>query len=207
VQEGLEVNRQTVAYVRVSTEEQHLDRQRASITEAVGEPDRWFEDHCSGGSTNRPALSSMLSHVREGDEIVVPSMDRLARSVPDLYGLVDLLRERGVSVRFLKEGQTFDPGGASSMSRLLLGVLGAVAEFERSLIRERQAEGIAQAKAKGVYRGRSKALSPEQVEQARERVRAGVPLSRVARDAGVSRSVMYDAVKGRGAYASEVEVG
>jgi len=93
------------------------------------------------------------------------------------------------------------------MSRLLLGVLGAVAEFERSLIRERQAEGIAQAKAKGVYRGRSKALSPEQVEQARERVRAGVPLSRVARDAGVSRSVMYDAVKGRGAYASEVEVG
>ncbi|RLV54517.1 recombinase family protein [Aeromicrobium phragmitis] len=92
------------------------------------------------------------------------------------------------------------------MSRLLLGVLGAVAEFERSLIRERQAEGIAQAKAKGVYRGRARRLSPEQVVEARERVSAGVPLSRVAREAGVSRSVMDDAVKGRGAYADVSEV-
>lgn len=200
------MNGQTVAYVRVSSEDQHLDRQRASIRESVGEPDRWFEDRCSGGSTNRPALSTMLAHVREGDEIVAPSMDRLARSVPDLYALVDGLTGRGVAVRFLKEGQRFEPGSASSMSRLLLGVLGAVAEFERSLIRERQAEGIAQAKAKGVYRGRARRLSPEQVVEARERVSAGVPLSRVAREAGVSRSVMDDAVKGRGAYASGPEV-
>ncbi len=195
------MNGQTVGYVRVSSESQHLDRQRASITEAVGEPDRWFEDKCSGGSTNRPALTAMLVHVREGDEIVVPSMDRFARSVPDLYALVDGLTGRGVAVRFLKEAQTFAPGTNSSMSRLLLGVLGSVAEFERSLIRERQTEGIAQARARGVYRGRSKALTPTQVEEARARVRAGVPLSRVAREAGVSRSVMSDAVKQRGAYA------
>ncbi|PKZ40777.1 hypothetical protein CYJ76_11250 [Kytococcus schroeteri] len=131
---------QAVAYVRVSSEDQHLDRQQAAIRDAVGEPDRWFEDRCSGGSTNRPGLDALLAHVREGDEIAVTSMDRLARSVPDLYGLVDGLTARGVSVRFLKEGQTFEPGGASSMNRLLLGVLGAVAEFERSLIRERQAQ-------------------------------------------------------------------
>ena len=104
-------------------------------------------------------------------------------------------------MRFLKEGQRFESGSTSSMSRLLLGVLGAVAEFERSLIRERQAEGIAQAKARGVYRGRARRLSPEQVAKARERVTSGVPLSRVAREAGVSRSAMSDAVKGRGAYA------
>ncbi len=194
---------QVVAYVRVSSEDQHLDRQRASVREAVGEPDRWFEDQASGGSTNRPGLAALLAHVREGDEITVASMDRFARSVPDLYALVDGLVARGVVVRFLKEGQVFESGSASSsMSRLLLGVLGSVAEFERSLIRERQAEGIAQAKARGVYRGRSKALTAEQVEQARERVAAGVPLSRVAREAGVSRSVMSDAVKRRGAYAT-----
>ena len=183
------MNGQTVGYVRVSSEDQHLDRQRASITEAAGEPHRWFEDKCSGGSSNRPALRAMLTHVREGDEIVVPSMDRFARSVPDLFALVDGLVARGVAVRFLKEGQRFESGSTSSMSRLLLGVLGAVAEFERSLIRERQAEGIAQAKARGVYRGRARRLS------------SGVPLSRVAREAGVSRSAMSDAVKGRGAYA------
>lgn len=194
---------QVVAYVRVSSEGQHLDRQRASVREAVGEPDRWFEDQASGGSTNRLGLAALLPHVREGDEITVASMDRFARSVPDLYALVDGLVARGVVVRFLKEGQVFESGSAScSMSRLLLGVLGSVVEFERSLIRERQAEGIAQARARGVYRGRSKALTAEQVEQARERVAAGVPLSRLAPEAGVSRSVMSAAVRARGAYAT-----
>lgn len=200
------MNGQTVAYVRVSSEEQHLDRQRASVREAVGEPDRWFEDKCSGGNTCRPGLDAMLAHVREGDRVTVPSMDRLARSVPDLYSLVDGLVGRGVEVRFVKEGLTFIAGSTSSMSRLLLGVLGAVAEFERALIRERQAEGIAQAKARGVYRGRARRLSPQQVTDARDRVAAGVPLSRVAREAGVSRSVMSDAVKRRGAYSEVSEV-
>lgn len=194
---------QVVAYIRVSSEDQHLDRQRVGVREAVGEPDKWFEDRCSGGTKDRPGLAALLAHVREGDQVVVPSMDRLARSVPDLYSLVDNLVERGVCVRFIKEGQTFEPGSASSMSRLLLGVLGAVAEFERSLIRERQAEGIAQARVRGVYRGRSRSLSPDQVEVARERVSSGVPLSRVAREAGVSRSVMSDAVRGRGAYSRD----
>ncbi|MFJ6847294.1 recombinase family protein [Micrococcus luteus] len=105
--------------------------------------------HRSGGSTNRPCLDALLAHVREGDEVAVALMDRLARSVPDLLALVDGLTGRGgVTVRFLKEGQTFELGSASSMSRFPLGVLGAVAEFERSLIREWQADGIAQTEAK-----------------------------------------------------------
>lgn len=86
------------------------------------------------------------------------------------------------------------------MSRLLLGVLGAVAEFERAIIRERQADGIRVAKAKGVYRGRARRLSPEQIEDARTRVEQGVPVARVARDAGCSRTVLYAALAGRGAY-------
>lgn len=119
---------QTVGYVRVSSSDQHLDRQRASVIEALGgtEPTRWFEDMASGGTTDRPALAALLAHVRKGDRAVVASMDRLARSVPALLSLVDGLVERGVEVIFLKEGQVFGPGAASSMSALAwsLGVCG-----------------------------------------------------------------------------------
>ena len=141
--------------VRLHAGEQRLDRQQVSIRDALGggEPERWFEDTCSGGTKDRPGLAALLAHVREGDQVIVPSMDRLARSVPDLYALVDGMVERGVSVRFIKESQTFAPGTSSSMSRLLLGVLGSVAEFERALIHERQAEGIAAAKAPGGLSG------------------------------------------------------
>ena len=192
---------QVVAYVRVSSEEQHLDRQEAAVREAVGEPDRWFPDRCSGATADRPALTALLAHVRDED-VVVASMDRLARSVPDLFALVDGLTGRGVNVQFVKEGQVFAPGGtASSMSRLLLGVLGAVAEFERAILRERQAEGIRAARARGAYRGSKPRLTAEQIADARERVEAGVPLARVAREAGVARQTLYDALSGRGAYA------
>lgn len=190
---------QTVGYVRVSTTDQNLDRQRAAITEAVGEPDTWFEDQASGKSTDRPGLGGMLTHLRDGDRLVITSMDRLGRSTLDCLRLVEDLTNRGVQVCFLKEGITAGTG-ADPRGQFALTILAAVAQLERSMIRERQAEGIAQAKARGVYRGRSKALNADQIEQARERVAAGVPLARVARDAGVSRSVMDDAVKGRGAY-------
>lgn len=133
--------------------------------------------------------------------MIVASMDRAARSVPDLYAIVDGLTERGVQVQFLKEAQTFAPGGASSMSRLLLGVLGSVAEFERALIRERQAEGIAAAKARGAYRGSKPRLTTEQIEQARNRVAQGAPVAKVAREAGVSRQTLYNALNAKGAYA------
>lgn len=176
---------QVVAYTRVSSVEQHLDRQRISIREACGvEPERWFEDRVSGSTTDRPALAALLAHVRESDRVVVSSMDRLARSVPDLFALVDGLVERGVEVRFVKEAQTFTPDSTSSMSRLLLGVLGAVAEFERAILRERQAEGIKAAKARGVYRGGTKRLASDKIAEARKQVEAGVPLARVARSQG-----------------------
>ena len=101
---------QVLAYVRVSSADQNPDRQTAAILDALtSEPDRWFTDHASGASTNRPALEAMLAHTRDEDTLVVASMDRLARSVIDLDQLVTQLTGDGVTVRFLKEALTFQP--------------------------------------------------------------------------------------------------
>ena len=138
----------------------------------------------------------MLAHVRDEDSIVVASMDRLARSVVDLDRLVTRLTQKGVTVRFLKEGLTFQPTArADPLAVFQLQILGAVAQLERALIRDRQREGIEAAKARGVYRGRARRLTPEQVEAAAEEVRAGVPKAVLARRLGVARQTLYDALK------------
>jgi DNA invertase Pin-like site-specific DNA recombinase len=117
-------------------------------------------------------------------------MDRLARNLDDLRRLVQGLTRRGVRVEFMKEKLTFT-GEDSPMATLLLSVMGAFAEFERALIRERQREGIALAKRGGVYRGRRKLLSEEQAERLRDRVAAGEPKAAVARAFGISRETLY----------------
>src|SRR5690606_28953467 len=110
--------------------------------------------------TDRPQLKALLAYAREGDTIVIHSMDRLARNVDDLRRVVQEQTRRGIRVQFLKENLLFT-GEDSPMANLMLTVLGAVGQFERELIRERQREGIALAKQRGVYRGRKRALSPE----------------------------------------------
>lgn len=180
---------QVVGYIRVSSAEQNEARQ----FEALAGVDKFFTDKVSGKSADRPKLIEMVEWVREGDTVRVASLDRLARNLDDLRRLVSELTDRGVRVEFLKEGLTFT-GEDSAMSKLLLSVMGAFAEFERSLIRERQAEGIAIARANGVYKGRRKALTAEQVEQARSQVEQGVPKAKVARDLGVSRQTLYTAL-------------
>lgn len=137
-----------VGYTRVSTVEQNLDRQLAGI-----ELDKVFEDKCSGKNKNRPALSAMLDYVREGDTIHVHDISRLARNLENLLSLVKDVTAKGISIVFHKENLTFT-GTANPMQELMLSMLGAVYQFERAVIRERQAEGIAQAKAKGKYTGR-----------------------------------------------------
>ena len=118
----------------------------------------------------------MLAHVRDEDIIVVASMDRLARSVVDLDQLVTRLTEKGVNVRFLKEGLTFQPtAGADPLAVFQLQVMGAFAQLERALIRDRQREGIEAAKARGVYRGRARRLTPEQVGPPRRRSARACP--------------------------------
>lgn len=179
---------QKIGYARVSSKDQNLDRQLAALKKE--KVFRIFTDTVSGSSTQRPGLDGALNYVRAGDQLIVVSMDRLARSLIDLHRLVDDLTERGVSVKFLKEGQTYSLN-STPIAKLMLGLLGSVAEFERSIIRERQAEGIAKAKARGVYKGRAKVLNEEQVAQAREWVGAGIPKAEVARRLGIGRTTLY----------------
>ncbi|MCT2999258.1 recombinase family protein [Propionibacterium freudenreichii] len=185
---------QVVGYVRVSAADQNEARQ----LEAVGEVDRLFSEKVSGKNTaDRERLQEMLAYVREGDKVRVKSPDRLARSTTDLLSIVRGLAAKGVAVEFVDNPalNTDTPQG-----EFMLTILAAVAELERATIRERQAEGIAIAKRKGVY-ARGPKLSAEQIASARERIRAGVAKSVVARDLGVSRSTLYAALGGTGRYA------
>lgn len=181
---------QVVGYGRVSSVSQNEARQ----VEALSGCDKVFIDKASGKSADRPELASALDYAREGDTLRVPSMDRMARNTVDLLTLVRGLTDRGVSVEFIKERLTFSGDKSDHIGTLMLTVLGGIAEFERALIRERQAEGIAIAKAKGVYKGRKPALNAEQIAEARERVEQGVPKAAVARDLGVSRQTLYTAL-------------
>lgn len=187
---------QVIGYVRVSTVDQNPERQIVAIQAALGaEPDRWFTDHSSGGSTDRPALSAMLIHVRDQDLIVVSSMDRLARSVVDLDQLVTRLTGRGITIRFLKEGLTFQAASqADPLAVFQLQVMGAFAQLERALIRDRQREGIEAAKARGAYRGRARRLNATQVAEARAEINSGVPKAAVARRLNVARQTLYSAL-------------
>ena len=148
-------------------------------------------DKASGKDTGRPEFQAMMNSLREGDVLLICSMDRLARNLFDLLDVTKQLQKKGVTVRFLKENIELSPTGeTSAISNLLLAMMGAVAEFERSLIRERQREGIALAKARGAYLGR-KPLSPDKIAEARCQVALGVPKSKVARDLKISRTSLY----------------
>ena len=182
------ISGQKIGYARVSSKDQNLERQTAALKKE--KCFRVFTDTVSGSSTDRPGLDGALDYARPGDQLVVTSMDRLARSLIDLHRLVDELTARDVSVKFLKEGQTYSLN-STPIAKLMLGLLGSVAEFERSIIRERQAEGIARAKARGIYKGRAKALTDEQLAQAREWVDAGIPKAEVARRLGIGRTTLY----------------
>ena len=176
-----------VAYIRVSSEDQNTDRQLDGI--AV---DRTFTDKVSGGTIERPALKDMLSYVREGDTIHVHSIDRLARSLADLLALVTDLRKANVCIHFHKEGLLFT-SEVSPTQELMLSMMGAVAEFERALIKERQREGIAKAKAKGIYKGRVKKIDDQAIRDAISQ--DGSSFRKVAADLGVSLSTVQRAMK------------
>ena len=176
---------QRIGYVRVSSFDQHPERQLEQV-----QVDRLFTDTASGKDTQRPELEALLAFVRAGDTVVVHSMDRLARNLDDLRRLVQTLTQRGVCIEFVKENLTFT-GEDSPLAQLMLSVMGAFAEFERALIRDRQYEGIALAKQRGVYRGRKRSLSDADIAEVRRRVAAGDKKAQVARDFGISRETLY----------------
>lgn len=185
---------QIVAYVRVSSADQNQARQ----VEAIGDVDRLFSEKVSGKNVdNRQQLKEMITYVRDGDVVRVKSPDRLARSTRDLLDLVEQLQAKGVAVEFIDNPalNTDTPQG-----EFMLTILAAVAQLERATIRERQAEGIALAKEKGVY-DRGPKLDAEQVLAARQRVSEGAPKAKVARDLGISRQTLYAALSGSGKYA------
>jgi DNA invertase Pin-like site-specific DNA recombinase len=182
---------QRIGYKRVSTLDQNTARQLDGVT-----LDKSFTDKASGKDTDRPQLKAALDYCREGDTLVVHSMDRLARSLVDLRGLVTDLTTRGVAVEFAKENLRFI-GEDSPMAILLLSLLGAVAEFERALILERQREGIAIAKAAGKYKGRQRTLTGIQVEEIRARAAAGERKTLLARLYGISRETLYCYLRNR----------
>lgn len=186
---------QEVAYLRVSTRDQNLDRQQEMAERA----DKAFpEKESAKDRKGRPELRRAIDYCRDGDTLVVWSVDRLARSIRDLSAIIDELHAKGVSVRFEKDGLTFAPGErATASQKLQLNILGVFAEFERDISRERQAEGIIEAKKKGVYKNRKRnwALTADQIEAARNRIVLKVPVAVVARDLGVSRPTLYKALK------------
>jgi len=180
---------QRIGYRRVSSVDQNAARQLEGV--AVG---KVFEDKVSGKNLVRPQLQAALEFCREGDTLVVHSMDRLARNLTDLRKLVSDLTARGVVVEFMKEHLTFT-GEDSPMANLLLSMLGAVAEFERALILERQREGIAIAKAEGKYRGGQFKLSGDRAAELRSRATAGENKAALAREFGISRQSLYSYLK------------
>jgi DNA invertase Pin-like site-specific DNA recombinase len=181
-----------VAYLRVSSVDQNEARQvEAMVDQHI---DKTFMDKASGKDVKRPQLQAALDYLRDGDVLVVHSMDRLCRNMRDLQNLIAELNARHIAVEFVKENLAFT-GEDSPISKLMLALLGGVAEFERALIRERQREGIAAAKSKGAYRGRKRSLTPEQAAGLKERAKTESKAA-LAREFGVSRETVYQYMKG-----------
>jgi DNA invertase Pin-like site-specific DNA recombinase len=182
-----------VGYIRVSSYGQNTDRQLAGV-----KLKEIFEEKASAKDIKRPVLQECLRYLRKGDTLHVHSMDRLARNLADLQQLVTGLTGRGVAVQFHKEHLTFT-GEENPMATLLLQVMGAIAQFERALIKERQREGIAAAKANGKQVGAKPKLTHEQVAEIRQRVAGGAFKSDLAREYGVSRQTLYASLRAAGA--------
>jgi len=178
--------RKTVGYIRVSHFDQNPERQLEGI-----KLDKKFIDKASGKDTNRPALEELIGYVREDDIIIVHSMDRLTRNLDDLRKIVKTLTSQNIQIKFIKENLIF-AGDDSPMANLSLSVMGAFAEFERSLIKERQMEGISLAKKKGLYKGRAAVLNQEQVTLLQSKITLGIPKAKIARELNISRRTLYN---------------
>lgn len=176
-----------IGYRRVSSIVQSLERQLEGV-----QVDRTYEDKLSGKDANRPQLQAAMDYCRDGDTLVVHSLDRLGRNTEDLLRVVRELNAKGVTVEFVKNDMRFVGGKRDAMAALMLTMLAAFATFERELIRERQAEGIALAKARGVYKGGQPKLTPVQADELRQRAAEGATRVSLARRYGISRQAVYD---------------
>lgn len=172
-----------IGYRRVSSDGQNMDRQD------LGNVDKVFEEKLSGKSAkDRPALQSLIDYAREGDSVVVYSIDRLARDLRDLQNIIQTLNDKGVSISFMSERLTFSANADDALAKLQLQMMGAFAEFERNIIRKRQAEGIAKAKARGKYKGGKRRIDREKVHQMHSE---GLSTYKIAEEMGISRMSVH----------------
>lgn len=184
-----------IGYARVSTEEQNLGLQRDAFMRA--EVARVFEDQASGTCKDRPGLDAALAALGPGDTLVVWKLDRLGRSLPHLISLVQTLGDRQIGFQSLSENiDTTTAGG-----RLVFHIMGALAEFERSLIVERTKAGMESARSRGRHLGRAPSLNPKKIEHARLLIDRGSTVSDAARTLNVGRSTLYRALRGEEAAA------
>ena len=171
-----------VGYRRCSSVEQKFDRQD------LGEVDKLFEEKVSGASADRTALNEMLSFVREGDEVIVYSIDRLARDLRDLETIINKVIDNGASITFITEKLTFDGNSENALDKLMLQIMGAFAEFERKLIRKRQLEGIEKARANNKHLGRVATIDKEVVNRLFTEYKSA---TKVAKHLNISRNSVY----------------
>jgi DNA invertase Pin-like site-specific DNA recombinase len=177
-----------VGYRRVSSASHCLDRQELEGCDKV------FEEKITGAKRDRPELNRMLDYIREGDEVRVHSIDRLARDLRDLQSIIEQINDKDATITFLKEKLTFKPSAkADPFAKLQLHLMGAFAEFERSIIRERQREGIARAKERGVYAGRKASIDVDKVKSLHA---SGVGASEIARQLRIGRASVYRLIAG-----------
>lgn len=181
----------TIGYIRVSTVGQNSERQLDGI-----DLDKVFEEKASAKTKDRPRLNEMLEYIREGDSVIVHDISRLARNIQDLHHLVEEITAKGATLQFNKEGLTFSGDKQDPMSQLLLSMLGAVYQFEREIMKERQREGIAVAKAQGKFKGRPAKLNNLEILQV---VDEGNSIAQTAKILGVSQSSVQRAKRARAA--------
>jgi DNA invertase Pin-like site-specific DNA recombinase len=183
-----------IGYARVSTDDQDAQLQDDAL-KAAGCA-RIFTDKTSGKDTDRPELQRVLDYVRSGDTLVVWKLDRFARSLIDLVNMVDALATRGIGFKVLTGAlASIDPNTPDG--RLMLQVVGAMAEFERSLITERTRAGLAAAKAQGRVGGRPTAMDEDKLAVARARRVKGESVTDIAKALGVSRATLYRALSAK----------
>jgi DNA invertase Pin-like site-specific DNA recombinase len=176
---------QTIGYKRVSSSSQNTDRQLVGIA-----LDKEFVDIMSGCSKDRQGLKECMEYVRQGDLLVIDSIDRLARNLHDLQELIDSLVKKGVSVQFIKENLTFN-SKSDPMSSLMLQMMGAFAEFERTMIKARQREGIDAAKKAGKHMGRPAVITKKLVLEAKCLKEQGISIRQIGFRLKVSRPSVY----------------
>jgi DNA invertase Pin-like site-specific DNA recombinase len=181
-----------VGYVRVSTadDRQTTDLQRDALLATGVDARNIHEDRASGARDDRPGLASCIEYLRPGDVLVVWKLDRLGRSLPHLIDIVNDLRQRGIGFRSLTE--VIDT--TTAMGEFLFHVFGALAQYERSLIRERVLAGLMAAKRRGRVGGRPRKLDDERIEAAQALLQTGMTVSAAARSVGVARSTLVDSL-------------